>query len=358
MPELQRELVEDFIRKAARGGRPLQPGRLLERIANHTGLSIIDIETCLSVLAEEGLIEGVSRSGRPVKMIRWKGASLVEINPLAITVRDYFGRKGVTVPDVDCLALSKALDGLDKSDVTRLLDGLYELQGFAGDGVFASARHLLGSAKALNGLSSAGRFLSDLPIQDVGEMYVITAGPVDAEAVLLIENPRSFTSFSNSRHVERVLGVASYGYGLSMQNFAAHLHAGKVTACPSRGERPDLKELIQTKPVFFWGDLDKEGLRIFESLRHRIPSIKLSSAYAEMEKLTSIPERSHPYHRLFEKAGQRQARGDTPEVAYLSRVCRHRSVDQEALGENINEIQLTMPYVCDRDRSRQGKTDE
>lgn len=341
----QRELVEGFIRKAAKGGRPLQPGRLLDRIANHTGLSMIDIEACLSMLAEEGLIDGVSRNGRPIKMVHWRGASLVEINPLAMTVRDYFGRRGTLVPDVDCLALSKALDGLDNTDVLNLLDGLYELQGFSGDSVFASARHLLGSAKALSGLSSASRFLKALPTQDVGEMYVITAGPVDPDAVLLIENLRSFMSFSNSHHVDRVLGVVSYGYGLSMQNFATHLHAGRVTACPSRGERPDLKKILQTKPVFFWGDLDQEGLRIFESLRRGIPGISLSSAYAEMEKLASVTQRSHPYHRLFEKAGQRRASGDTPEVVHLSKVSRHRSVDQEALGNNIDAIQLAAPYI-------------
>lgn len=248
------------------------------------------------------------------------------------------------MPDHSCLALSKALDGLDANDVTHLLDGLCDLQNLDDDAVFSSARHLLGSAKALYGLSSASKFLEALPNQEVGEMYVITAGPVDPQAVLLIENLRSFMAFSDSHHVDKVLGIASYGYGLAMQNFATHLHAGKVTACPSRGQRPDLKKLIQTKPVLFWGDLDQEGLRIFESLRRGIPGISLSSAYADMEKLLLLPRRNHPYHRLFEKANQRQAKGATPEVIHLSEVSRERAVDQEALGHDLNSIELTEPY--------------
>lgn len=347
MPE-QRDLVENFIRKAAQGGRPLKPGRLLERIARGTGLSIIDIEACLSVLANDGLIEGVSRNGRPVKMVHWKGASFVEINPLATTVLNYFRDRSIAVPDHSCLALSKALDGLDANDVTHLLDGLCDLQNLDDDAVFSSARHLLGSAKALYGLSSASKFLEALPNQEVGEMYVITAGPVDPQAVLLIENLRSFMAFSDSHHVDKVLGIASYGYGLAMQNFATHLHAGKVTACPSRGQRPDLKKLIQTKPVLFWGDLDQEGLRIFESLRRGIPGISLSSAYADMEKLLLLPRRNHPYHRLFEKANQRQAKGATPEVIHLSEVSRERAVDQEALGHDLNSIELAEPYKLER----------
>ena len=98
----------------------------------------------------------------------------------------------------------------------------------------------------------------------------------------------------------------------------------------------------------FWGDLDQEGLRIFESLRRGIPGISLSSAYADMEKLLLLPRRNHPYHRLFEKANQRQAKGATPEVIHLSEVSRERAVDQEALGHDLNSIELAEPYKLER----------
>lgn len=342
-----RSMVEGFIRKATRNGKALQPSQLVKRIADRTGLSMLDIEDCLSELAREGLIEGVSRSGHPVKMVHWKGLTLVETNPLALTIREFFRDRNIIVPDNDCLALARVLEGLDEDDVLHLLKGLYDLQGVTDDGIFASACHLLGSAKALNGLSAANGFLKALPTQEVGEMFVITAGPADPEAVLLIENLRSFTAFSDSEHVNTILGVACYGYGLTMHNFATHLHSGKVTACPSRGERPNLKKLIKSKPVLLWGDLDKEGLRIFESLRREIPDISLSAAYAEMEKLVSIPRCSHPYHRLFDKAAQREAKGETPEVAHLNKVCCDRAIDQEALGKKIDAIKLAIPYSCD-----------
>ncbi len=342
----RRVLVEDVIRKMSRGGKPLKPGRLLNRISQKTGLSVIDVEACLATLAQEGLLEGVSRSGRPMKMVIWTGASLLESNALAQKIRDYFIDQGIVAPDNECLALAKAMDGLAGEDVDRLLNGLRAMQGESCDATFASARYLLGSAKALKGLSSANRLLDSLPVQDTGEMFVITAGPTDPQAVMLIENLRSFTAFADSCHTHTVLGVASYGYGLTMQNFAERLHAGKVTACPCRGERPDLKRLIQTKPVFLWGDLDQEGLRIYEDMRREIPGLLLSSAYSEMEKLAKNPSRCHPYHRLFEKEGQRPARGDTPEVTHLSNVSRDRAVDQEALGNDLNSIEFAKSYTC------------
>ena len=64
-----------------------------------------------------------------------------------------------------------------------------------------------------------------------------------------------------------------------------------------------------------------------------------------MEKLALTARHSHPYHRLFDKAGQREARGETPEVAHLSRVCRDRAVDQEALGKDIDSVAVATPYA-------------
>ncbi|WP_320837239.1 Wadjet anti-phage system protein JetD domain-containing protein [Zhongshania sp.] len=340
-----RSKIEAFIRKTAKGGRPLLPSRLLDRIADATKLSKLDIQDCLAVLSQEGLIDGVGRNGIPLKKVYWKGTSLVQADPVALMVRDYFNHRDIQVSDNDALALSRTLHGLDPQDIGHLLDGLCQIQGSNEEGTFASALNLLGSAKALSGLSSSSRFLKAMPLQEVGEMFVITAGPVDPKAVLLIENLRSFTAFTNSDHADSILGVASYGYGLTMQNFATHLLAGKVTACPCRGDRPDLKQLIQSKPVYLWGDLDREGLRIFETLKKEIPHMSLSAAYENMEALLKDPSRGHPYHRLFEKDGQRTVAGSSPEVAHLSVVCKERAVDQEALGSDINSIDLAKPYV-------------
>lgn len=339
-----RTLIETELRKLSKGEKTLQPSRLLNRIATKTGLSVIAVESGLAEMVQEGLLEGVSTTGRPVKMVRWLGESLVESDELAMTIRDHFTAHGIEAPDNECLGLSKAMSGLDLADVKRLLDGLLALQGVTDDVMFASSRHLLGSAKALKGLSVANRVLPSLPTHNNGEMFVITAGPRLPEAIVLIENLRSFSAFADSRHTERILGVASYGYGLTMQNFAQQLYAGKVTACPCRGEKPNLKALIASKPVFLWGDLDQEGLRIFENMRREIPGLALSAAYVDLEKRANNPNHSHPYHRLFDKAGQRPARGDTAEVIHLSAVCRDRAVDQESLGSNLAMIDFTKPY--------------
>lgn len=339
-----RARIEMALRKLSKGGKPLQPSRLLKRIATKTGLSIIAVEAGLADLVKDGLLEGVSTTGRPVKMVRWLGESLVESDTLAMTIHDHFTAHGIEAPDNECLGLAKAMNGLDLADVKRLLNGLQALQGSTDDAMFASSRHLLGSAKALKGLSAANRLLPSLPTHNTGEMFVITAGPRQPDAIVLIENLRSFSAFADSHHIDTILGVASYGYGLTMQNFVEQLYADKVTACPCRGEKPNLKALIASKPVFLWGDLDQEGLRIFENMRREIPGLALSAAYADLEKRANDPNHSHPYHRLFDKDGQRPARGDTPEVVHLSEVCRERAVDQESLGTKLDMIEFTKPY--------------
>lgn len=109
-------------------------------------------------------------------------------------------------------------------------------------------------------------------------------------------------------------------------------------------EAVDLKAAIDQLPTFFWGDLDREGLRIFESLREQIPNLALSAAYEAMAIRCSNPTLCHPYHRLFEKEGQRFPRGSTPESAHLGQVCCERAVDQEALGFELGGISIAAPY--------------
>ena len=81
-----------------------------------------------------------------------------------------------------------------------------------------------------------------------------------------------------------------------------------------------MSELLALPEVTFWGDLDPEGLRIFQRLRHSVPGIQLSALYAPMiERLEA--EGGHPLHVLTGKAGQRQAGNWI------------RGLDQEALDD-------------------------
>ncbi|MCY1364457.1 hypothetical protein D9M69_512580 [compost metagenome] len=239
-------------------------------------------------------------------------------------------------------------DGLSADDMANVVRGLLQCRQdgpFNQDPIFTSAAHILGSAKALKNLRRGMRSLGETGGEEAGgELYVLTAGPSQPKAVVLIENIRSFTAFAHSPHARDAVGIAAYGYGLTMENFGARLAANQVVACPAYGDAVNLKSAIDQLPTLFWGDLDREGLRIFESLRELLPNLALSAAYEAMEKRCSNPMLCHPYHRLFEKEGQRLPRGSTSESAHLAQRCSERAVDQEALGFDLGNIDIVTPY--------------
>jgi hypothetical protein len=210
-----------------------------------------------------------------------------------------------------------------------------------------SAQHLLGSSKALKSLRPyLAAIGADVEPTSAGRYYVITAGPAEPDAVLLIENPRVFSAVADSASAKNILAVASYGYGLTMENFGQRLLAGEVIACPASGERPSLDVLVNGCPWYFWGDLDQEGLRIFQMLRQQLPMLKLSIAYEAMDALLDDHSQCHPYHPLFEKVGQRAATRieSDLDLGYLISRCQNRAVDQEAIVPQLDDVDLGAPY--------------
>lgn len=63
-----------------------------------------------------------------------------------------------------------------------------------------------------------------------------------------------------------------------------------------------------------------------------------------MEARLTDPRQCHPYHKLFEKEGQRAIDGSTPETAHLAKRCNSRAVDQEALGPHLDDIEVVAAY--------------
>jgi hypothetical protein len=343
--------VEVVLLQLMAGGKTLRPTRLIDRLAATTGLARLEVRGALAELAGDGKVSGVTRSGEPLKMVAWTGAPEFLINSAARQFEDVL-KSYPDLAELPALAslLSHAdlFDGLSADDVANVVRGLLQCrqaEQLGQDPIFTSAAHILGSAKALKNLRRATRSLGGAGIDDQGsELYALTAGPSQPKAIVLIENIRSFTAFARSPHALEVIGVAAYGYGLTMENFGARLAANQVVACPAYGEAVNLKVAISRLPIFFWGDLDREGLRIFESLREQLPSLALSAAYEAMERRCSNPTLCHPYHRLFEKEGQRLPRGSTPETAHLAQRCSERAVDQEALGFELGDLNIAAPY--------------
>ena len=330
------------------GNSALRPVGLIERLASKLSMSHMRVRDALAACVKEGWIEGVSKVGDPIHNVFWKGPrpSLLTSCSAALHKVLALKRPDLLLSDLEINRLASPMEGLSSEDIELIVDGLIEAaQRPLEDSHFTSARYLLGSAKALRGLARLARVFEVPESSQYTEMYVITCGPERPRSVVLIENVKSFTAFSRSRHVNEVLGLCAYGYGLTMENFGERLQAGHVVACPSAGSISNLRDVLSTCPTLWWGDLDMEGLRIYESLLSALPNLQFSGAYGVMLELSKDPTRSHPYHRLFEKAEQRAPRDLTPMVSQLHAACRSRAVDQEAIGARIDDIEVGDPWL-------------
>lgn len=332
------------------GTTGMRPASLQERLAKRTGLSALDVARALLELSRLELVTGIDRNGRPFGMVRWIGAvPAVLTTPDELEWREILASFGdLDARDRDTLAIPPvAMRGLDRDDKVALLEGMLAMrQSPCSTDVWVwSAENLLGSSKAARSLRMELGGLG-VNVDDGGGLYyAITAGPAIPEAVVLIENPRVFSAVATSAQASRILAVAAYGYGLTIDNFGQRLLAGQVVSCPAAGERADLRWALTQLPAYFWGDLDLEGLRIYESLKQRLPSIRLSAAYGAMDRMLDDGRRSHPYHRLFEKDGQRTPpSGHEADVAYLAGRCSQRAVDQEAVVRIVDQVDLTKPF--------------
>lgn len=340
--------VRDTLLKLTRGGRRLQPKTVKSRLMEATGLSRLEVTTALAQLAVQRDVSNVDRFGEPRGMVSWIGETPdssssreweAALEQLPSPLKEASRRQALR----DCYP---AVEGLSGADLQILLSTLLQSrQDSDADATLRSARHVMGSAKALKNLRRLATLLEVGDTTDAGgEFYVLTAGPEQPRALVLIENARCFSAFARSRHVHYLLGIACYGYGLTMESFGDRLQRNQVVACPAYGQKVSLTDLLPHTPTVFWGDLDLEGLRIFESLKAHIPHLELSLAYADMAKLLSNPMRSHPYHSIFEKAGQRPPAGRLPEVRHLAELCSRRAVDQEAICDFIDEVDVGRPF--------------
>ncbi len=223
---------------------------------------------------------------------------------------------------------------LSASDQVELITGLIAYSKDTGikESYIASAKHILGSSKAIDvlGKSIQEAFKPEGKAQDDRTQYVLTAGLKNPKTVIIIENMAVFTAFSQSDCTEMATAICSFGYGLGSENLLEKISQGSIKSCPVIGERYDLKQIFSAPEVLFWGDLDSEGLSIFENLKQTIPDIKLSAAYGLM--FQRIRKTSHPYNGIAKKsANQRHPKTDDPLVSLLSNAAKKRALDQEAV---------------------------
>ncbi|MEJ1400134.1 MAG: DUF2220 family protein [Candidatus Sedimenticola sp. (ex Thyasira tokunagai)] len=243
-------------------------------------------------------------------------------------------------------ALGDALEGLNASEMSRLLSGLVSLkqdqERLNNEPRFeVSARYLLGSSKLLDALPAAPlrQFGIDVTRFSNFHGYVMVAGPSDPSMVVLVENPHSFECAVDAPGTDGAAWVCTYGYGLSLKysQYGEQLAAILESRIPPKtlirkGNPPGWDALLRHDRILFWGDLDLEGLAIFERLRYYNSRVALSGLYQPMVDYLK-DDRGHPYCKSVGKAGQvPNTYGD--DIASLVGLCLEQAVDQEVVTEN------------------------
>lgn len=325
----------------------LQPKGLIRRIADKTSTNPVDVRIALGKLARQGILEGVTHHGEPISRVSLTVAPPPIIEPETLSAwRRALHSCDLTADEMLALApCHDRLQGFSDADLANLAKGLLALrndqEATRGTPRFVlSARYLLGSSKLLNALPAPALRAFGIAIDTIPDAppYVMVAGPLDPVAVLLIENPHSFEEAVAAGCAERVALIATFGYGLSRSGeaFGNSLvesigMADQLVALVRCGDPPPPSTLLRHPEIFFWGDLDREGLRIYASLKKRLPTLRASALYQPMIEAIQRGQ-SHPYAKATAKDKQGAADTVPTDAAFLVPVCASRALDQEAIS--------------------------
>jgi hypothetical protein len=318
--------------------------RLVQRIGDRTGLQHVEIRQALLALARQGALNNVAPSGDPVGRV----AVLQRIPEEEPRVPEYelswralVLERGLDQARSGALsAIGPFTEGLTLADMHALLDGLLAMstdrEKLEGRDPFeVSAKYLLGSSKVLPKIC---HLLSPLGIHEAllgnRPRYMLAAGPRAAPSALLIENPECFQRVVALGLADRMIVVATYGYGLSWSGVGREGALDRICLARVAGNPPAmLKDAVACDQCYFWGDLDQAGLGIYLTLRSRIPHLQLSALYKPMMAALNQRGRSHPYAPLADKQGQMPLLTSDDLIAPLAASCVERAVDQEAVDD-------------------------
>jgi hypothetical protein len=345
-------------RSAGSSSRKMRAAGLLPSAVAALGLDVVDARTAFRMLRIDERVEytpdisGLPYTGylqvkvpavvEPLSLTRWKQAlSADEIEQ---------GLHDALLPAHETLA------DLGDDDLALLVAGLVRVRATARHepctfGFALSARELLGSSKLLDRMPLAARRLLGVAELPSTPRYLVAAGPARPEGVLLIENSTTFEDAVRAGFHTDMLLIAAYGYGLNLMTDSASgwalvdsITSGRCEVLRRSGQDFDLPALLHHPRLHFWGDLDREGLRIALALRSRLPQLTLSALYEPMRSLVASPAHSHPYSIACGKANQLpwQTCGDST-IDALAALCAVRAVDQEAIDLQANIARCCKP---------------
>jgi hypothetical protein len=333
-------------RKAGPTGRRLRSLGLSERATVELGLDPVSIYSAFAALRASGAVDyRPDPLGIPFTGFVTMTSEVVEMSATARGWGQALQTAAVEPELAQALAAShRVVEGLDEQDMSLLIEGLLRLRltdrsPRAEFGFELSARELLGSSKILGRLPQAALRLLGVDQLPGTPRYVVVAGPAEPSGVLLIENTTSFELAVRAGLDARLALIAAYGYGLNAYTDSSSglalvdsLNSAGCEVLSRSGHGHALARLLAHPQLFFWGDLDREGLRIALALRRRLPQLRLSALYEPMLCLIAQRRSSHPYVDLSGKLLQVPwTPTGEPLYDHLASSCRTRAVDQEAV---------------------------
>lgn len=329
-------------------GRSFLQGRgLISRIAERASIDPVDVRLALGRLARQGILEGVSDKGEIFGRVSLTIAPPETKEPRSLT-RWRAAMQAIGLANEDLEALCPCHDRLDDFPEKALRDvakGLLSLRAEQSENTgtprfVLSAKYLLGSSKLLGNLppSSLRAFGLSIDAYPDAIPHLITAGPEDPEAVLLVENPHSFEEAIAAGCAKSIGLIVAYGYGLSRSGEAygnrlvESVDTLDILIPLVRAGNPPTPRLLLSHPkLLFWGDLDREGLRIYASLKKRLPALQASALYRPMARALEAGI-GHPYVKATAKNNQNFPDSVPNDVGHLINLCANNGIDQEIVS--------------------------
>jgi hypothetical protein len=349
---MDRQHIEELVMAAywkLRGNKTFIQGTgLIERLAKEAKLDALAVQGALSGLERSGILAGIC-NGIPMGKVTALVEKPTEAPHLSYLLwKDSLACSGLTEEEQNTLLpLYEIVSDMEQSDHTLLIKSLVKLRTdqeviHGRPSFMVSSEYLLGSSKILDALPSKvlrqfgidkARFTGAPPV-------LLVAGPLNPENVVLVENPHAFWNAIRSGATTSTVFIVTFGYGLSRHGedygnqLVSILESGSViTAAICAGNPPPLSNLLHYQNISFWGDLDIEGLKIYQRIKKFIPQLTLSALYTPMVEAVSDPAKSHPYVKAAAK--HKQSISDfhsaCDELTTLFNYCLDRAVDQEAV---------------------------
>lgn len=352
-------LVQQALWKRLGTRKHLQPGGLLQKLADQTGLHVNEVRRVMARLREIDWVEGVTGAGEPFARVVIKVPKPAPPDPDSLIAwREALEQVGLDeAAQAPLLAAHTALVGMSTKDLVVLAQALLALrdsppQHCSNAQFLVSASHLMGSSKLLGQIPPSVRQAISPELIGLREQipYVVTAGPENPKAIILIENPWAFELAVESGVADLYGLIATFGYGLSRDSEAfgrqlaglLETRGGDLVQLRRYGDPPPIGRMLTHRKISFWGDLDPEGLRIYRRLKSRIPQLTLSELYEPM--LARLQRgRGHPYVEATGKTTQKPIGlhefKDDQYASFLAAACSSRGIDQECLGaEDLNRV--------------------